>query len=200
MKALLGRKVGMTQIFENDGTATAVTLVEAGPCKVTSLRTPEKDGYSAVQIGYGQPKKLNKAQAGHLKAGKTELKHLREVREETDLSVGDQLDVGQFEVGDKVSVTSISKGKGFAGTIKRHNFHRGPMSHGSRNKRRPGSIGSMYPQKIFKGKKMAGRMGNEQVTTKNLKVCTIDSDNNLLAVKGAVPGRRGSLVMIKGAK
>lgn len=200
MKALLGRKVGMTQIFNPDGTSTPVTLLEAGPCQVTFLRTPERDGYSAVQIGFGHSKKPTKSEAGHLKASKAQHRYLREFRAETELSVGDRLDASQFEVGDKVAVTATSKGKGFAGTIKRHNFHRGPMTHGSRNKRRPGSIGSMYPQKIFKGKKMAGRMGNERVTTKNLKVCSVDADSNLLAINGAIPGRKGTLVMIKGSE
>lgn len=199
MKALIGRKVGMTQIFNSDGSATAATLLEAGPCRVVAVRTPEKDGYQAVQLGWGKAKKMSKSMAGHQKASQGEFRHLREFKGETELSLGDSVDVGQFEVGDKVMVTATSKGKGFAGTIKRHNFHRGPMTHGSRNQRRPGSIGSMYPQKIFRGKKMAGRMGNERVTTKNLQVVNIDQDNGLIAVKGAVPGRSGSLVIVKEA-
>lgn len=198
MKALIGRKLGMTQIFDDNGQAKAVTLVEAGPCVVTALKTADKDGYAAVQIGFGETKQDKQAQAGHLKASKSEAQYLREIRGEHDLSVGDKVDVTNFQPGDKLKVSGISKGKGFSGTIKRHNFSRGPMSHGSRNKRGPGSIGSMYPQKIFKGKKMAGRMGNEKVTVKNLNLEAVDADNNLLAVGGAVPGRRGSVVMIRG--
>lgn len=198
MKALLGRKLGMTQIFNDDGQARAVTLIEAGPCVVTALKSVENDGYSAMQIGFKEAKRLNKAQTGQLKASKKQPQYLREVRGDFEYQVGDALDVSSFEAGEKVSITGISKGKGFAGTIKRHNFARGPMSHGSRNKRRPGSIGSMYPQKIFKGKKMAGRMGNDTVTVKNLALEVVDAENNILAVKGTVPGKRGSIVYIKG--
>ncbi len=200
IKALLGRKLGMTQVFTDKGVARAVTLVEAGPCTVTGIRSEDKDGYEAVQIGFGTAKHINKSQEGHLKKSKSQPSHIREVRQSYDGKVGDSIDVEVFEVGDKVTVTGISKGKGFAGTIKRHNFSRGPMSHGSRNKRRPGSIGSMYPQKIFKGKKMAGRMGGDRVTVKNLGIEAVDSDNKILAISGAVPGRRGEVVLIKGQK
>lgn len=198
MKALIGRKLGMTQIFTENGTVKAVTLVEAGPCAVTDIRTSERDGYEAMQIGLGKTKKLNKAQAGHFKQSKQTPQVVREVRGNYEGAVGDNLDVSLFEVGDGVTVSGVSKGKGFAGTIKRHNFSRGPMTHGSRNQRRPGSIGSMYPQKIFKGKKMAGRMGGDKVTTKGLAVEAIDTEANILAISGAVPGKRGDVVLIKG--
>lgn len=198
MKALIGRKLGMTQIFDDDGQAKAVTLVEAGPCVVTAVKTAEKDGYSAVQIGFGESKRPNKASAGHTKAAKATPKYLREIRGEFDLAVGDNVDVSSFEAGEKLKITGISKGKGFAGAIKRHNFSRGPETHGSRNQRRVGSIGGMYPQKVFKGKKMAGRMGNDTTTVKNLNLEVVDTENNLLAINGAVPGTRDSIVMIKG--
>ncbi len=198
MKALIGRKLGMTQIFTENGTVKAVTLVEAGPCAVTDIRTSERDGYEAMQIGLGKTAKLNKAQAGHFKQSKQTPQVVREVRGNYEGAVGDNLDVSLFEVGDGVTVSGVSKGKGFAGTIKRHNFSRGPMTHGSRNQRRPGSIGSMYPQKIFKGKKMAGRMGGDKVTTKGLAVEAIDTEANILAISGAVPGKRGDVVLIKG--
>ena len=198
MKALIGRKLGMTQIFTENGSVKAVTLVEAGPCAVTDIRTSERDGYEAMQIGLGEARKVNKAQAGHFKQSKTSPQVVREVRGSFEAAIGDSIDVSAFEVGDDVSVSGVSKGKGFAGTIKRHNFSRGPMTHGSRNQRRPGSIGSMYPQKIFKGKKMAGRMGGDKVTTKGLSVEAIDKDANILAISGAVPGKRGDVVLIKG--
>lgn len=198
MKALIGRKLGMTQIFTENGTVKAVTLVEAGPCAVTDIRTSARDGYEAMQIGLGEARKVNKAQAGHFKQSKKSPQVVREVRGSYEGAVGDSLDVSVFEVGDDVSVSGVSKGKGFAGTIKRHNFSRGPMTHGSRNQRRPGSIGSMYPQKIFKGKKMAGRMGGDKVTTKGLAVEAIDKDANILAISGAVPGKRGDVVLVKG--
>ncbi|MEX2453017.1 MAG: 50S ribosomal protein L3 [Candidatus Saccharimonadales bacterium] len=198
VKALLGRKLGMTQIFTANGEAKAVTLIQAGPCVVTAVRDQLKDGYQAVQIGYGEAKRLNQAQSGHLAKSGANSAVLREIRGEFECAVGDTLDVNTFVPGEKLTVSGVSKGKGFAGTIKRHNFSRGPMSHGSRNKRRPGSIGSMYPQKIFKGKKMAGRMGNENVTLKNLSIEVVDSENHILAIAGAVPGRRGSLLLVKG--
>lgn len=213
MRALIGRKLGMAQQFNEDGTARAVTLVAAGPCTVTQIRTLEKDGYSAVQIGYGDSadakKKLAKSLVGHLKPSGAKVKVLREVelaeentevkeQAETEIKVGDKLDVNLFEVGQAVTVSGTSKGKGFAGTIKRHNFHRGPKTHGSRSYRRPGSIGSMYPQKIWKGKKMAGQMGAETVTVKNLKIADINANDNVLAISGAIPGARGSLMIIRG--
>src|SRR5690606_1355807 len=167
MKALLGTKVGMTQILSEDGVATPVTLIQAGPCTVTQVKTVETDGYNAVQIGYGEGKNLSKAVAGHVKAAKVTPKVLREVRVENldEIKVGDAINVDTFEVGESVNVTGTSKGKGFAGTVKRHNFNTSKRTHGGNgNVRKVGSIGSMYPQKVFKGKRMPGRMGHDQVT------------------------------------
>lgn len=204
MKALLGTKIGMTQIISEDGRAVPVTLIQAGPVTVTQVKTVEKDGYNAVQVGFDEGKNLSKAVAGHLKAAKVTPKHIREFRLSTEeaseeLTVGSQIDVTAFELGDVVDATGISKGKGFAGNIKRHNFNRHKKTHGGKgNTRRPGSIGSMYPQKVFKGKRMAGRMGHEQVTVKNLVVSYIDADNNLIGLKGAVPGPKKGLIVIGG--
>jgi large subunit ribosomal protein L3 len=203
MKALLGTKLGMTQLLQEDGVTIPVTLIQAGPCTVTQVKSVESDGYSAVQIGFGQGKNLSNATKGHVAASKATPKHLREVRVDDlsdDMAVGTQLDVTMFEVGDHVSVTGTSKGKGFAGNIKRHNFNAAPRSHGAGHySRRPGSIGSMYPQKVFKGKRMAGRMGAEQVTVKNLAVALVDVERGLIGLKGAVPGPRRGLVMIGGS-
>lgn len=201
MKALLAKKVGMTQIFDESGVMTPVTVLEAGPCVVTQLKSEERDGYRAVQIGFGDAKHQPKPQAGHLKSAKANSRHMAEYRidnEETEFSVGDEIKVDIFEAGETVAVSAVSKGKGFAGTIKRHNFKRGPKTHGSHNYRAPGSIGAGYPQHVFKGQKMAGQMGNEQVTVKNLKIMEVDAANNLLVVRGAVPGPKKSLVMVKG--
>lgn len=213
MKALIGRKLGMTQLFDENGNVARVTVVEAGPCVVTQVKTGARDGYEAVQIGFGKAKHPAKPQAGHATFNEVTARHLREIRMDqtmadvevaeggTDtLKVGDTLKVDQFEVGDKVEVVGTSKGKGFAGTIKRHNFHRGPKSHGSHNYRAPGSIGSGYPEHVFKGMRMAGQMGGARTTVKGLKIVHIDAENNLLAVSGAVPGPRKSIVMIQGAK
>ena len=203
MKALITRKVGMTSTIADDGSVTAVTLLSASPCVITQVKTTEKDGYQAVQLGFEEGKNIAKAQAGHFKAAGTSPKIVREVRVEEiteDLKVGESLNAEVFSVGDEIDVTGTSKGKGWAGTIKRHNFHRGRKTHGGRSYRRPGSIGSMYPQKIFKGKKMAGQMGNEQVTVKNLKVVLVDTEHNVIGVTGAVPGPRKGIVVIKEAK
>ena len=204
MKALLGTKVGMTQILSEDGVSIPVTLVQAGPCTVTQVKTVEKDGYNAVQIGFGSGKNLSNAVAGHVKAAKVTPKVIREVRVnelEDGVSVGSTLDVSTFELGDIVDVTGTSKGKGFAGNVKRHNFNTSKKTHGGNGYvRKPGSIGSMYPQKVFKGKRMAGQMGNEQVTVKNLLVAYIDPETNVIGLKGAVPGPRRGVVMIGGAK
>lgn len=204
MKALLGTKIGMTQLLQEDGVTIPVTLIQAGPCTVTQVKTVEKDGYNAVQMGFGQGKNLSNATKGHVKASNTTPKVLREVRV-TELpegtTVGSTLDVNTFEVGDQVDVTGTSKGKGFAGNIKRHNFAQAQRSHGYKAySRRPGSIGSMYPQKVFKGKRMAGHMGDEQVTVKNLTVALVDAERNLIGLKGAVPGPRRGLVLIGGTK
>lgn len=204
MKALITRKVGMTSLVADDGVVTAVTLLSASPCVVTQVKTSEADGYQAVQIGSLEAKNPNKAQTGHTKEANIKpAKVVREIRVEDtpeDVSVGTVLKADVFNVGDQVQVTGTSKGKGFAGTIKRHNFHRGRKTHGGRSYRRPGSIGSMYPQRIFKGKRMAGQMGVDQVTVKGLKIAHVDAENNLIAVTGAVPGPRRGIVILKGVK
>lgn len=205
MKALITRKVGMTSTIAEDGTVQAVTLLSASPCVITQVKTDETDGYKAVQVGFEEAKQQNvaKAQQGHFKAAGTMPKIIREFRVDEiteDLKVGETISPEVFSVGDEIDVTGTSKGKGWAGTIKRHNFHRGRKTHGGRSYRRPGSIGSMYPQKIFKGKKMAGQMGHEQVTVKNLKVALVDMENGVIGVTGAVPGPRKGIVIIKEAK
>lgn len=192
-KALIGTKIGMTSIMLDNGDTQAVTLVQATPNKVTAIKTPESDGYDAVQLGHGTAKHPAKPQT----TGKETAKTLAEFKGQSELKTGDTVDVTTFVTGDKVKVTGISRGKGFAGTIKRHNFHRGPKTHGSRNYRRPGSIGSMYPQKVFKGKKMAGQLGNRQVSVRNLKVAMIDSDKHVIGLSGAVPGPRRGTVKIE---
>jgi large subunit ribosomal protein L3 len=207
MKALITRKVGMTSTIAEDGTVQAVTLLSASPCVITQVKTEEPDGYTAVQVGFEEAKKqnVNKAQAGHFKKAGIEImpKIIREFRTQElpeDLKVGETINPEVFSVGDTVDVTGTSKGKGWAGTIKRHNFHRGRKTHGGRSYRRVGSIGSMYPQKIFKGKKMAGQMGDEQVTVKNLKVALVDTELGVIGVTGAVPGPRKGIVILKEAK
>lgn len=212
MKALLAKKVGMTQIFDSTGKRNGVTVLQAGPCVVTALKSMENDGYNAIQLGYGEAKKLSKTQAGQLKKSGAKSQVIREFRDnvvaeiaegeasQPALKVGDDLTVEMFEVGDKVVVSGVSKGKGFAGTIKRHNFHRGPKTHGSHNYRGPGSIGSGYPEHVFKGIKMAGQMGRQKVTIKNQKIAMIDAENNLIAVVGSVPGPKKGLVVIRGIK
>ena len=202
MKALLGTKIGMTQLLQEDGVAVPVTIIQAGPCTVTQVKSSDKDGYTAVQLGFGQGKNLSNAVKGHVAASKAEPKYIREVRVDElpeDVTVGTKLDVTQFTVGEEVDVTGTSKGKGFAGNIKRHNFSQGPRTHGANAySRKPGSIGSMYPQRVFKGKRMAGHMGAEQVTVKNLKVALVDAERGLIGLKGAVPGPRRGLIMIGG--
>lgn len=201
MKALIGRKIGMSQVIQDDGIVVPVTLVQAGPCTVISVRNEEKDGYSAIQLGFGTNEKLNKAQAGHAKKSKVMPKIIREFRTEDiedATEIGSSFTVNTFEVGDVVTVSGTSKGKGFAGTIKRHNFHRGPMTHGSRNVRKPGSIGSMYPQKVYKGRKLPGQMGGERVSTKNQSIALVDVKNNVIGIRGAVPGPRNGIVSIVG--
>ena len=201
MKTLLGTKLGMTQLLAEDGHAVPVTLIQAGPVTVTQVKTVETDGYNAVQIAYGEGKNLSKAVAGHVKSAKVTPKFLREVRvdEPVEAKVGDSFDVSVFAIGDTVDATGISKGKGFAGTVKRHNFNTSKKTHGGNgNVRKPGSIGSMYPQKVFKGKKMSGRMGAEQVTVKNLEIAYVDPETNLIGVRGAVPGPRKGLIILGG--
>lgn len=202
MKALLGTKLGMTQILGEDGVTIPVTILQAGPCTVTQVKTTDKDGYNAVQIGYGAGKNLSNATAGHVKAAKVTPKIIREVRIdelESGVTVGSTIDASIFSVGDVVDVTGTSKGKGFAGNVKRHNFNTSKKTHGGNgNVRKPGSIGSMYPQKVFKGKRMAGQMGAERVTVKNLTVAYVDADKNVIGLKGAVPGPRKGFVLIGG--
>jgi large subunit ribosomal protein L3 len=206
MKALITRKVGMTSTISEDGAVQAVTLLSASPCVITQVKTADTDGYTAVQIGFEEKKatKVAKPQQGHMKAavkGDMLPKIIREFRVEEiteDLKVGETISPEVFSVGDVVHVTGTSKGKGWAGTIKRHNFHRGRKTHGGRSYRRPGSIGSMYPQHILKGKKMAGQMGHEQVTVRNLKVALVDLELGVIGVTGAVPGPRKSIVILKG--
>ena len=201
-KALLGTKVGMTQIFAEDGTFIPVTVIQAGPCVVTQKKTVTTDGYDATQIGYGdvQPKRLNRPLLGHLrKAGVSPKKHLIEVRGSSDLSVGDVLDVSTFSEGDLVKVTGVSKGKGFQGVVRRHGFMGGPAAHGAHFHRAPGSIGaSADPSRVYPGSRMPGHMGSRRTTQRGLKVVATDSENNLILVKGSIPGSRGSLVVIRG--
>jgi len=202
MKALLGTKIGMTQIISEDGRAVPVTLIQAGPVTVTQVKSVESDGYNAVQVAYGEGKNLSKAVAGHVKSAEVTPKHIREFRVDelpADVKVGDIIDVTKFELGDMVDATGTSKGKGFAGTVKRHNFNTSKSTHGGKGYiRKPGSIGSMYPQKIFKGKRMAGRMGHERVTVKNLEVAYVDAASNLIGLKGAVPGPKKGLIILGG--
>ena len=201
VKTLLGTKLGMTQLLADDGKAVPVTLIQAGPVTVTQVKTVETDGYNAVQVAYGEGKNLSKAVAGHVKSAEVTPKYIREFRVDdlSEVKVGDTFDVSAFAVGDSVDATGTSKGKGFAGGIKRHNFKRHRKTHGGKgNTRKPGSIGSMYPQKVFKGKRMAGHMGAERVTVKNLEVAYVDPATNLIGVKGAVPGPRKGLIILGG--
>ena len=203
MKALITRKVGMTSTIAEDGTVQAITLLSASPCVVTQVKTTESDGYTAVQLGFEVAKEnnTNKAQQGHFKDAGMLPKIIREFRVdeiEEDLKVGSTINSEVFSVGDEIKVTGVSKGKGWAGTIKRHNFHRQRKTHGGKgNTRKPGSIGSMYPQHIFKGKKMAGQMGHEQVTVKGLKIALIDRELGVIGVTGAVPGPRKGIIEIR---
>ncbi len=196
---LLGKKLGMTQTFDDNGAVVPVTIIEAGPCVVTQLKTVDKDGYNAVQIGYGASRNITKSLQGHVKKSGQTPKHLREIRlaDTTDLKVGSTLTVAQFQDQKSVTVSGVSKGKGFAGVIKRHNFHRGPETHGSDHHRKPGSIGGMFPQRVLKGQRLPGHMGAERVTTSGLDVVTVNQSKNLIVVRGAVPGAVGSLIEIK---
>jgi large subunit ribosomal protein L3 len=200
--AILARKIGMTQRFGDDGRVERVTVLEAGPCRVTAIRTADRDGYDAVQLGFGavKEKHLTRAQLGHLKkSGDEPLRHIAEFRDESgELTVGEEVRVDAFEPGQRVKVSGVYKGKGFQGTIKRHNFSRGPESHGSHNVRAPGSIGaSATPSRVIKGLKGAGRMGGRRVTQRGLEVVEVIPADNLLMVRGAVPGPRGSTVEVR---
>ncbi len=205
MNFILGKKVKMTQVFTENGRAIPVTVVEAGPCLVVQKRTAEHDGYVAVQVGWGEDKRLSRPQRGHLR-NLPPLRFLKEFRVKREGAVdldslqrGDEIRVSTFSVGERVDVVGISKGKGFQGVVKRHGFAGGPASHGHKDQlRMPGSIGATDPARVFKGTRMAGRMGGEQVTVKNLEIVKIDEENNLLYLRGAVPGPRGSLVKIVG--
>jgi large subunit ribosomal protein L3 len=201
MAAIIGKKLGMTQVFADDGTRVPVTVIEAGPCPVTAVRDADRDGYAAVQLAFGQvpERKLSKAELGHLKkAGAPPARTLVEFRDQGEHQVGETLTVEQFEPGQQVKVSGVAIGKGFAGTIRRHNFSRGPVTHGSHNVRAPGSIGaSADPARVFKGIGMPGRMGGKRITQRRLEVVEVDSKRNLLLVKGAVPGPRNGTVEIR---
>ncbi|HJL55669.1 MAG: 50S ribosomal protein L3 [Candidatus Pacebacteria bacterium] len=197
MKLIIGTKQNMTQIFDKEGRVHPATVLSTGPVVVTQIKNKEKDGYEAVQVGYGEKKekKVNKAQKT-----KGNFKGFKEFEGGKDeYKVGDKIDISAFAEGDKIEISSISKGKGFQGVVKRHGFHGGPRTHGQKHsEREPGSIGATGPQRVFKGKKMGGRMGSDRVTLKKVKIIQIDKDNNQLVVRGAVPGRRGTIVEIKG--
>jgi large subunit ribosomal protein L3 len=202
MAAILAKKLGMTQVFQEDGRLARVTVLQAGPCPVTAIRTHERDGYEAVQLAFGQTKEkhLTKAELGHLKkADAGPMRHLVEFRDEAaELQIGETVTVEAFEVGARVKVAGTSKGKGFQGTIKRHNFASGPKSHGSHNVRAPGSIGaSATPSRVFKGIRGPGQMGNKRASQKGLEVVAVDAKENLLMVRGSVPGATGALVEVR---
>lgn len=203
VKALLGRKLGMTQVFAEDGSVVPVTVVQAGPCVVTQVKVPARDGYSAVQIGFGEKKekKVTRPLKGHLdKVGKGYFQVLREVRVENpdEFQPGQVLESGVFLIGDRVDVTGISKGKGFAGTVKRWGFSRGPVTHGCKNIREPGSTGcATFPGRVIKGKKMAGQKGNKRATVLNLKIVDVRPEENLILIKGAVPGGKNGFLLIR---
>ena len=204
-KGLIGKKIGMTQIFDEKGNVIPVTVVEAGPCVVAQVKTVDNDGYEAIQLGFGdvKDKHINKPEKGHfVKANLTAKKHLREFRLDSieGVKVGDELKANVFEAGEKVDVQGITKGKGFQGVIKRHGQHRGPMGHGSMYHRRPGSMGACStPSRVFKGKKLPGHMGRLKVTVQNLDVVKVDMDKNVILIKGSVPGAKGAILKIKSA-
>nr|WP_201798000.1 50S ribosomal protein L3 [Anaerolinea thermolimosa] len=206
MKGLIGKKIGMTQIFDDAGVAVPVTVIEAGPCYVTQVRVPERDGYSAVQLGYGEvkPKRLTGGQLGHLKRNDLPpLRFLREFRvKNPEVKEGDKVTVEAFSVGEKVDVVGTSKGKGFQGAVKRYHFKGGPKTHGQSDRQRaPGSRSSgTTPGRVYKGSRGPGHMGNDRVTAQGLRVMLVDAERNLIAVKGAVPGAKGGLVLIKEAR
>ncbi len=209
MKGILGKKVGMTQVFDESGEVIPVTIIEAGPCFVTQKKTAKQDGYTAVQLGFEEvkPKRLTQPQKGHLRRNNLPpLRHLREIRMSEDeleeYEEGQKIGIGVFEAGDVVDVVGISKGRGFAGAMKRHGFGGGPITRGQSNRQRsPGSIGATStPGRVFKGKRMPGRMGNQRISAQNLQVVLVDPQRNLLAVKGSVPGARNGLLLIREAR
>jgi large subunit ribosomal protein L3 len=202
MKAILGKKIGMTQIFTPEGVLVPVSVIQAGPCVVTQVKTVDTDGYNAVQVGFGdiKAKAVKKPAAGHFaKAGVEPKKYLREfvVDDPASYNNGDEIKVDVFAEGDSIDVSGFSKGKGFAGTIKRYGLHRGPMTHGSKHKRKTGSLQAAGPHHVFRGHRSPGRAGNKNITVQNLKVVRVDVENNLLLVKGSVPGAKESLVIVK---
>jgi large subunit ribosomal protein L3 len=202
MAAILAKKLGMTQVFGDDGRVERVTVLQAGPCPVTAIRSHERDGYEAVQLAFGATKEkhLTKPELGHLrKADAGPHKHLVEFRDEAgELTVGETVTVAAFEPGQKIKVSGTSKGKGFQGTVKRHGFNRGPVTHGSHNVRAPGSIGAAaYPARVFKGLRGPGQMGNKRVTQRGLTIVEVDAENNLMLVRGAVPGAKNSVVEVR---
>lgn len=204
MKGILGKKLGMTQVFAADGEAIPVTVIEAGPCVVLQVKDQQKDGYEAIQLGFGDRKEhqATKPAVGHAKKAETAPKrYIREIRDVsvTDYKLGDEVKADIFAQGDKVDVVGESKGKGFAGSIKRHNQARGPMSHGSRYHRGSGSLGAVDPARVFKGRPLPGRMGGERVTIQNLEVVQVDAERNLLLIKGSIPGAKNSFVTVKSA-
>jgi len=200
IQAIIGKKLGMTQVFRDNGRVEVVTAIEAGPCTVIQVKTKDKDGYSAVQLGFGEAKRLKSPQRGHLK-GLGQFRYLREFRisDKEAIEVGTKVDVSLFKPGERVGVTGVSKGKGFAGVVKRHHFAGGPKTHGQSDRHRaPGAIGSTtFPGRVWKGTRMAGHMGNERVTVRRLQVFEADPARNLLLVKGAVPGARNGLLLIR---
>jgi large subunit ribosomal protein L3 len=200
-EGIIGRKLGMTQVFDENGRLEAVTAVVAGPCFVTQVKTQEKDGYHAVQLGFGETKRLNSPEKGHLKGAGKQLKHLMEIRVDapTALKVGQTLDASLFKKGDRVDVIGISKGKGFAGGVKRYHFRGGPKTHGQSDRHRaPGSVGgTTSPGRVFKGTRMAGHMGNSRVTALNVEVAQADAGRNIVLLKGAVPGGEDAIVLIR---
>jgi large subunit ribosomal protein L3 len=208
MKGIIGKKVGMTQVFDEQGNVVPVTVIQAGPCYVTQIRNEGRDGYSAVQLGFGEtkPQRLTQGQLGHLRRNNLPaLRHIREFRiknGEVDVQEGQEIKVDVFTIGERVDVIGTSKGRGFAGTIKRHNFNRQPKSHGQSDRERaPGSVGqNSFPGRTMKGQRMAGHMGSERVTMQNLEVVVVDAEKNLLAVRGSVPGANGGIVLIKPAR
>jgi large subunit ribosomal protein L3 len=205
LKGLIGKKIGMTQIFDEQGVAHPVTIIEAGPCYVTQVRQPEKEGYAAIQLGFGEvhPKRLTSGELGHLNSnGLPPMRFLREFRSKDSANVGDKLTVDVFAVGERVDVIGTSKGKGFAGAVKRYHFAGGKKTHGQSDRlRAPGSRSSgTTPGRVFKGSRGAGHMGNDRVTTQALKIVMVDAERNLLGVNGAVPGGKGGLVLIKEAR
>jgi len=204
MKALITRKVGMTSTIAEDGVVQAITLLSVGEHTVLHHKTEEKDGYTAVQVGAGVAKKLSKSVAGHVKASGAMPKIIREFRIDEipeELNVGEKISADVFSVGEEVNVTGLTKGKGWAGTIRRHNFHRQRKTHGGKgDTRKPGSIGSMYPQHVFKGTRMAGQLGNVKTTIQGLKIALVDLENNVIGVTGAVPGPKKTIIIVKGMK